>query len=143
MLGEMAVIAEQAGIDPAFVHARRDLGYVVTEDTRHLFSATEVQAFSDAVKAHQRGHRSQPEQPEPNAPLESLRNVISAIIDRHDPRIAMRFVLGIDRAAATEGEEAASLMASLLFGALPGWLSGGRGNGTQPERRHRGRRLGP
>ncbi|MFJ9446388.1 hypothetical protein ACIRRH_31695 [Kitasatospora sp. NPDC101235] len=132
MLGEMAVLAEQAGIDPAFVHAWRDLGYVVTEDTRHLFSAAEVQAFSDAVKAHQRGHRSQPEHPEPDAPLESLRNVISAIIDRHDPRIAMRVVLGIDRAAATEGEEAAGLMASLLFGALAGWLSGAREAGLSP-----------
>ncbi|MEU9044430.1 MULTISPECIES: hypothetical protein [unclassified Kitasatospora] len=126
MLGEMAVIAERAGIDPAFIHAWRDLGYVVTEDTRHLFSAAEVQVFSDAVRAYQSESGSQPEEPQTDTPLESLRNVIDAIITRRDPRIAMRVVLGIDRAGATEGEEAAGLMASILFGALAGWLSGAR-----------------
>ncbi|MFD8705696.1 hypothetical protein ACFV1W_24330 [Kitasatospora sp. NPDC059648] len=59
MLDEVADIAEQAGIDPAFIHAWRDLGYVVTEDTRHLFSAAEVQAFSDTVKSHQNDLGSQ------------------------------------------------------------------------------------
>ncbi|MEU8924227.1 hypothetical protein AB0D10_25335 [Kitasatospora sp. NPDC048545] len=41
--------------------------------------------------------------------------------------------IGIDRAAETEGEEAAGLMASLLFGALAGWLAGAREAGLKPD----------
>ncbi|MFD8705697.1 hypothetical protein ACFV1W_24335 [Kitasatospora sp. NPDC059648] len=62
-----------------------------------------------------------------------MRNVIDAIITRRDLRIVMRVVLGIDRATGTAGEEAAGLMASLLFGALAGWLSGAREAGLSAD----------
>ena len=41
--------AEQAGLDPAFVTAWEELGYIVTEDNQHLFSAMEVDAWNEAV----------------------------------------------------------------------------------------------
>ncbi|WP_344517829.1 hypothetical protein, partial [Streptomyces pulveraceus] len=52
LMDEMADIADQTGVDPAYVHAWRACGYIVTADNRHTFSAAEVQAFSDAVHAY-------------------------------------------------------------------------------------------
>ncbi|MEN3615723.1 hypothetical protein AAH979_40295 [Plantactinospora sp. ZYX-F-223] len=49
----MIAVAEAAGVDPAFIHARREVGYTVTSENEHLFSATEVQAYLDAVARHQ------------------------------------------------------------------------------------------
>lgn len=49
----MRFAAEQAGQDPAFVTAWKELGYIVTEDSQHLFSAMEVDAWNEAVsRAH-------------------------------------------------------------------------------------------
>lgn len=42
----------EAGIDPALIEAWRELGYVITEDTRHLFSAGDVAAWNEAVRRH-------------------------------------------------------------------------------------------
>ncbi|MGX4733983.1 NucA/NucB deoxyribonuclease domain-containing protein [Kitasatospora griseola] len=53
MLGEMAVLTEQSGIDPAYIQVWKKLGHLVTEDTQHLFSVAEVHAFSDTVRSFQ------------------------------------------------------------------------------------------
>ncbi|MFD5564351.1 hypothetical protein [Kitasatospora griseola] len=53
MLGEMAVLAEQSGIDPAYIQVWKKLGHVVAEDTQRLFSVAEVHAFSDTVRSFQ------------------------------------------------------------------------------------------
>ncbi|MBN1171302.1 MAG: hypothetical protein JXA67_03930 [Micromonosporaceae bacterium] len=45
--------AEDAGVDPAYVAAWQEVGHVVTDENRHLFSAAEVQAYVDAVERHQ------------------------------------------------------------------------------------------
>ncbi|MFI8928886.1 hypothetical protein ACIG3E_14565 [Streptomyces sp. NPDC053474] len=50
---EMAGRAAEIGIDPAFLHAWREVGYVVTEENRSLFTMAEVLAFSRAVTRHQ------------------------------------------------------------------------------------------
>lgn len=52
-MDEMIGIAGQLGIDPAYLKAARELGYMITEPNRHLFSAAEVQVWADAVKKHQ------------------------------------------------------------------------------------------
>lgn len=52
-LDEMIGKADQLGIDPAYLKAARELGYLITEPNRHLFSATEVQAWEDAVTKYQ------------------------------------------------------------------------------------------
>jgi hypothetical protein len=49
---EMVTRAEDIGVDPAFLLAWRDLGYIVTEQNQHTFSAAEVQAYGDAVERH-------------------------------------------------------------------------------------------
>jgi hypothetical protein len=57
-LDELIGKADQLGIDPAYLKAARELGYLITEPNRHLFSAAEVQAWVDAVKKHQDGEDS-------------------------------------------------------------------------------------
>lgn len=51
-LGDLAQHVGETGVDPAYIYAWRDVGYIVTEDTQHLFSATEVEAFENAVTRH-------------------------------------------------------------------------------------------
>jgi hypothetical protein len=45
----------EAGIDPSLIEAWCELGYVVTEDTRHLFSASDIAGWNEAVRRHARG----------------------------------------------------------------------------------------
>ncbi len=52
-LDEMIIDADQLGIDPAYLKAWRALGYIVTDENRHLFSAADVQAWADAVEKYQ------------------------------------------------------------------------------------------
>ena len=42
----------EGGIDPALIEAWCELGYVVTEDTQHLFSASEITAWDEAIRRH-------------------------------------------------------------------------------------------
>jgi len=52
-LDEMIAKADQIGLDPAYLKAWRELGYVITESNQHLFSAADVQAWSDAVEKYE------------------------------------------------------------------------------------------
>ncbi|MFI6049930.1 hypothetical protein ACIBCO_07510 [Streptomyces violascens] len=52
MMLEMAERAAEIGIDPAFLHAWREVGYVVTEENRSMWTTAEVLAFSRAVVRH-------------------------------------------------------------------------------------------
>ncbi|MFK0101397.1 hypothetical protein [Streptomyces sp. NPDC091040] len=49
----MADRAEEMGVDPAFLHAWREVGYVVTEENRSMFTTAEVLTFSRAVAWYQ------------------------------------------------------------------------------------------
>jgi hypothetical protein len=42
----------EAGVDPALIEAWCELGYVVTEDNRHLFSTSDIAAWNEAVRRH-------------------------------------------------------------------------------------------
>lgn len=42
----------ETGVDPALIKAWCELGYVVTDDNRHLFSAADVAAWEAAVRRH-------------------------------------------------------------------------------------------
>ncbi|MGV0718190.1 hypothetical protein ABQE93_22575 [Mycolicibacterium sp. XJ662] len=43
-------VAEEAGLDPAYIRAWEELGYVVTEMNQRLFSAQEVEEYFEAVR---------------------------------------------------------------------------------------------
>ena len=42
----------ETGVDPALIEAWGELGYVVTEDNRHLFSVGDILAWEAAVGRH-------------------------------------------------------------------------------------------
>lgn len=42
----------ETGIDPAPIAVWRELGYVVTEDTRHLLSVGDIAAWNETVHCH-------------------------------------------------------------------------------------------
>ena len=46
-------MAEELGLEPAFLNAFVELKYAVTDENRHLFSAQEVAEFERAVARHQ------------------------------------------------------------------------------------------
>ncbi len=48
----MLAAAQQAGTDPALIHAVRELGFLLAEDNMRLFSAMEVEAWSRAVLSY-------------------------------------------------------------------------------------------
>ncbi|WP_137235329.1 hypothetical protein [Streptomyces sp. BPSDS2] len=50
---DMAGRAADMGMDPAFLHAWREVGYVVTTENRDMFTTAEVLAYSRAVVRHQ------------------------------------------------------------------------------------------
>jgi hypothetical protein len=52
MSEELRHAGRAAGIDPAVIEAWCELGYVVTEDTRHLFSVGDIAAWDQAVRHH-------------------------------------------------------------------------------------------
>ncbi len=54
---ELRHILDEAGIDPAFANAAEELGYIVTEANKYLFSLEEVEAFTAAVKRNQSRRR--------------------------------------------------------------------------------------
>jgi hypothetical protein len=51
-MAAMAQAATDAGVDPAYIHAWQEVGYMVTDTNQHLFSAADVQAHFDAVDRH-------------------------------------------------------------------------------------------
>ncbi|MEU5430073.1 hypothetical protein AB0H73_31380 [Streptomyces olivoreticuli] len=53
MMLDMVEHAVEMGIDPAFLHAWREVGYVVTEENRSGFTAAEAIAFNRALARHQ------------------------------------------------------------------------------------------
>ena len=55
MTGALRQAGRETGVDPALIEAWCELGYVVTDDNRHLFSAAEVAAWEGAVRRHADG----------------------------------------------------------------------------------------
>ncbi|MGA6155565.1 hypothetical protein ACPEIC_19670 [Stenotrophomonas sp. NPDC087984] len=49
---DMAERAVEVGVDPAFFHAWREVGYLVSEETRSMFTTAEVLAYNRALARH-------------------------------------------------------------------------------------------
>ena len=61
------------GVDPALIEAWSELGYVVTEDNRHLFSAADIVAWETAVRRHADNVDDEDDLDGENKPDEDLR----------------------------------------------------------------------
>lgn len=137
ILTEAAADAAESGVDPSFILAYRDLGYMVTFENQHLFSATEVQAWQDAVRAHRGDDEGTDEPDQDELDLESFRtdlkegleHVIAAVLTERDAAPAMRLMQAfLDHIE----EDTDGLLITGLFSTLMGWLAGAREHGIEP-----------
>ncbi|MFI9561430.1 hypothetical protein [Nonomuraea endophytica] len=140
ILTEAAAAAVESGVDPSFILAYRDLGYLVTFENQHLFSAVEVQAWHDAVQAHRGDDEDDEDIDEADqdgldpegfrADLnEGLEQVVAAVLTKHDAAPAMRLMQSfLDHIE----EDTGGLLITGLFGTLMGWLAGAREHGIEP-----------
>jgi len=100
----VAAAAEAIGLHPAYIEAWAEVGYVVTDANRHLFSAAQVDAYLQAVARHMEADPPA-EYPTDGPPLstamlaDELRDVAADIVTRHDPRPAwnlIKLMRGVD-----------------------------------------------
>jgi len=143
LLGLAGRLAE-AGEDPAYVLACREVGYMVTEVNRHMFSAEEVDAYLESVARHQEhaadehdaGGDDVGKTPQADA-ADLLEPLVGAIVERKDPRIALSVDVGLERISDLEGPEAAGYFGATLLGVVFGWLVGAREAGLAPREAER------
>jgi len=141
-LSNLAQEVAQTGVDPAFIHAWRGSRYIVTEDNQHTFSATEVQAYEDAVQRH-RGEQPGDDDHDESAPndeanfeglmsflADGVEQVAAAAVRDHDGIPVIRLVESLTARDAESDE--AGLAASLALGTLMKWLVGARERGVDP-----------
>ncbi|WP_211261229.1 hypothetical protein [Pseudonocardia acaciae] len=124
------------GVDPAKLNAARDLGYIVTEENQHLFSAAEVEAWESAVERYW----------EENADDSGIGDLVALLADELEaavertlvstrPEPAREFatrVTNTDIAAAEEDEDAEALGTSIAFAIVAAWLTGARDELSRP-----------
>lgn len=128
-LEELALtVAESGVLDPAYIYAWRDVGYIVTEATEHLFSAAEVQAYFDAVSDHMDddGDWDEDDEEESTAAevllmaADSLERVVAAILQERTLAPIKALMEGLDE-SELEDEELEVIMSSTVA-VLASWL---------------------
>jgi hypothetical protein len=142
MFDELVEAAEQAGIDPAKMKASRDLGYIVTTENQHLFSAVEIQAWQDAVERHHADDDDLDDDVDLEDLLDLLAVELQTVVERtvvqrsaEPARVFAERVMETDLAVA-EGVDADSEGVSCLsvaFAILAGWLSVAREDHVEPQ----------
>lgn len=129
-LDRLADAADEIGVDPALIKAWRDLGYVVTEENQHLFSAAEIEAWNDAVEQHWI-------EDEDDIGIEDLLHLLTAEISsvveqtlkerspQHARDLAIRIIdTDIALAEAGENDPDGSLGLTTAFAVVARWLAG-------------------
>lgn len=145
MLGEMIGQAEELGIDPALLKASRDLGFMVTTENQHLFSAADIQAWQDTVEFYQEEDDGLGEDDVGLEDLldvltDELEGVVAATVEQCSAEPARVFaarVIDTDVAVGEEfGEtddgEGGAPGLSLAFAVLAGWLTAARAELADP-----------
>lgn len=138
-LDDMITNADQIGIDPAYLKAWRELGYVITEENQQLFSAAEVQAFFDAVEKY----HDDDDHDHDDADVE-ISDIFGLLADRMEAavqetlrqqspepaRLLAASVIEADLAVLGledyDVEEEGSLVISIAFAILAAWAAGAR-----------------
>jgi hypothetical protein len=119
--------------------AGRDLGYIVTTENQHLFSAADVQAWQDAVESYQADVDEDDCEDGGMEDLlglltDQLESVVAATVADRSAETARVFtaqVMATDLAVGeeigvTEDEEGGAPGLSMAFAVLAGWLAGAR-----------------
>lgn len=120
----LAEAAESAGVDPAYIHAWREVGYLVTSENQHLFSAAEVQAYFDAVARYQDDDDDELDfADDVDFSADDLRDLVEVTITRRMAEPAWRIPEALNDA---DDAEAAGLAASTMMAVLMTWLTGAK-----------------
>jgi hypothetical protein len=128
-----------AGLDPAYALAAAEVGYIVTEENRHTFSALEVEAYLEAVQRHQ-AEEDLDEGPDPEdyadlieETADALRAAISTILAERRAELAHEVIASMLSIPQDEDDDdevsALGLVVPMVFGVLAAWLSGARADG--------------
>ncbi|MEV6775161.1 hypothetical protein [Streptomyces syringium] len=154
LLGPAGRLAE-AGEDPAYILACREVGYMVTDVNQHMFSAEEVDAYLESVARHQKHAADEDEADEDAAACEHdaegddagispqadaadlLEPLVGALVERKDPDIALSVHVGLERISDLEGPEAAGYFGATILAVVFGWLVGARDAGLAPREAER------
>lgn len=127
--------ADEIGVPPALIKAFRDLGYLVTEENRHLFSAAEIETWRETVERYQAEDESDDDELGEEEPVELLGAEIKAVVVRTliepSPQHARDFaarVVEMDLVLADAGvdDSAGALGLSTAFAVAARWLAGVR-----------------
>ncbi|ANZ35875.1 hypothetical protein BBK82_07040 [Lentzea guizhouensis] len=125
--------ADEIGVPPALIKAFRDLGYLVTEENRHLFSAAEIEAWRETVERYRAEDEPDDDDLGEEELVELLGAEISAVVARTliepSPQHARDFaarVIEMDLVLADAGvdDSAGALGLSAAFAVVARWLSG-------------------
>jgi hypothetical protein len=135
---ELIEQADEIGVDPAFLKASWDLGFMVTTDNQHLFSAADIQAWQDTVEFYQDEDDEFDDEFDVDDLFdllaEELQEVVAATIQQRSPAPARLLATRVmqtdmDVNAETQPSDDADQDApgiSLAFAVLAGWLSSAR-----------------
>ncbi len=131
---ELAVGAGDVPIDPAYLHAWHEVGYLITADNAHQLSVAEIRAYHEAVNRHRAAiatedHRGQVKVLVDEA-ADSLERLVASMLRDHDPDAAEGFLTGI--LADEKDDQAAEFTLSVLLGVAAGWLVAARDSGVDP-----------
>lgn len=124
VVGELASSAKAAGLDPAYLLAVNDVGYMVTEDTTHLFTAHEVEAYLDAVERHQVAEARRASVELHHGVERALRKAVGAVVSTVTDTPAITVLSYLDGVADERGEDVAGQGFAYAFGTLASWLVG-------------------
>ncbi|MFI7208363.1 hypothetical protein [Micromonospora aurantiaca (nom. illeg.)] len=120
----LAEAAESAGVDPAYIHAWREVGYLVTSENQHLFSAADVQAYFDAVARYQDDDDDELDfADDVDFSADDLRDLVEVTITSRMAEPARRIPEALNDA---DDAEAADLAASTMMAVLMTWLTGAK-----------------
>ena len=134
-LDRLVADADEIGVPPALIKAFRDLGYLVTEENRHLFSAAEIEAWRETVERYQAEDEPDDGELGEEELVELLSDEIRAVVARTliepSPQHARDFaarVLEMDLvlADADIDDSAGAPGLSTAFAVVARWLAGVR-----------------
>lgn len=134
-LDRLVANADEIGVPPALIKAFRDLGYLVTEENRHLFSAAEIEAWRETVERYQTEDELDDgelgEEELVDLLSEEIRAVVARTLIEPSPQHARDFaarVVEMDLVLADAGvdDSAGALGLSTAFAVVARWLAGVR-----------------
>ncbi|MBM0274039.1 hypothetical protein [Micromonospora tarensis] len=127
MMVQLLQAAEDSGADAAPIHAWREVGYLVTQENQHLFSAADIQAYAAAVARHSGEAVDEDDDLDFGATVDlsadGLRDLIDETITSGMEEPAWRLAEALDH---TGDSDEAGLAGAALVSVLMAWLIGAK-----------------